>query len=40
VRWVGPEGYKGMVAHQLQEFKRRQHERAQDEAAARTLGEE
>ncbi len=26
VRWVGPEGYKGMVAKQLQEFKRRQKE--------------
>src|SRR5437868_324611 len=25
-RWVGPEGYKGMVAKQLQEFKRRQRE--------------
>src|SRR5690349_19586747 len=25
-RWVGPEGYKGMVARQLQEFKRRQRE--------------
>ena len=24
-RWVGPEGYKGMVARQLQEFKKRQH---------------
>jgi len=23
-RWVGPEGYKGMVARQLQEFKRKQ----------------
>lgn len=27
IRWVGPEGYKGMVARQLQEFKRRQRER-------------
>lgn len=26
-RWVGPEGYKGMVARQLQEFKRQQKER-------------
>jgi epoxyqueuosine reductase QueG len=26
VRWVGEEGYKGMVAKQLQEFKKRQHE--------------
>ncbi len=25
-RWVGPEGYKGMVAKQLQEFKKRQRE--------------
>jgi epoxyqueuosine reductase QueG len=25
-RWVGPEGYKGMVAKQMQEFKRRQKE--------------
>ena len=23
-RWVGPEGYKGMVAKQMQEFKRKQ----------------
>jgi ferredoxin len=28
VRWVGPEGYKGIVARQLQDFKRRQKERA------------
>jgi epoxyqueuosine reductase QueG len=27
IRWVGPEGYKGIVARQLQEFKRRQKER-------------
>ena len=25
-RWVGPEGYKGMVSKQLQEFKKRQNE--------------
>ena len=25
-RWIGPEGYKGMVARQLQEFKRKQKE--------------
>ncbi len=25
-RWVGPDGYKGMVSKQLQEFKRRQNE--------------
>ena len=29
-RWVGPEGYKGMVARQLQEFKRKQQERRGD----------
>src|SRR5690348_253962 len=29
-RWVGPEGYKGMVARQLQEFKRQQKERSGD----------
>ena len=29
IRWVGPEGYKGMVARQLQEFKRQQREREQ-----------
>lgn len=27
VRWVGPDGYKGIVARQLQEFKRQQKER-------------
>ncbi len=27
VRWVGPEGYQGIVARQLQEFKRQQKER-------------
>ena len=32
VRWVGPEGYKGMVARQLQEFKRQQREREAAEA--------
>ena len=32
VRWVGPEGYKGMVARQLQEFKRLQRERAAEMA--------
>ena len=30
VRWVGPDGYKGIVARQLQEFKRRQKERRGD----------
>src|SRR6266436_3844916 len=29
-RWVGPEGYKGMVAKQLQEFKRKQKEQLGD----------
>src|SRR5260221_479464 len=29
-RWVGPEGYKGMVARQLQEFKRKQKEQLGD----------
>ena len=29
-RWVGPEGYKGMVARQLQEFKRKQRELSGD----------
>jgi ferredoxin len=28
VRWVGEEGYKGIVARQLQEFKKRQKEKA------------
>jgi epoxyqueuosine reductase QueG len=27
IRWVGPEGYKGIVARQLQEFKKAQRER-------------
>ena len=26
-RWVGPEGYQGMVARQLQEFKKMQEQR-------------
>jgi len=29
-RWVGPEGYKGMVSKQLQEFKKRQKELSGD----------
>ena len=33
VRWVGPEGYKGIVARQLQEFKREQAKRASAHAA-------
>jgi len=32
VRWVGPEGYKGMVAKQLQAFKKLQQERAAEAA--------
>jgi hypothetical protein len=28
IRWVGPDGYQGIVARQLQDFKRRQRERA------------
>jgi len=35
-RWVGPEGYKGIVARQLQEFKKRQVERS---TAERPSGE-
>jgi ferredoxin len=35
IRWVGPDGYKGIVARQLQDFKRRQKERA--EAAERLV---
>ena len=27
IRWVGPDGYQGIVARQLQEFKKRQKER-------------
>lgn len=34
VRWVGPEGYKGMVARQVQAFKKLQKERAAEAAAA------
>ena len=33
-RWVGPEGYKGMVARQLQEFKKAQAERERNAAPA------
>ncbi len=32
-RWVGPEGYKGMVARQLQEFKKQQAARSEKVAA-------
>jgi epoxyqueuosine reductase QueG len=34
VRWVGPEGYKGIVARQLQAFKRQQKEREKQSAEA------
>ncbi|MEQ8815199.1 MAG: hypothetical protein RLO51_20520 [Thalassobaculum sp.] len=37
VRWVGPEGYKGIVARQVQAFKQRQRERA---AAAERDGDD
>jgi ferredoxin len=30
IRWVGPEGYKGIVARQMQEFKKLQKQRAAD----------
>jgi hypothetical protein len=33
-RWVGPEGYKGMVARQLQEFKKMQQQRSERALAA------
>jgi ferredoxin len=36
VRWVGPEGYKGIVARQMQLFKKLQKARAEAAAAART----
>jgi hypothetical protein len=28
IRWVGPDGYQGIVARQVQEFKKQQKERA------------
>ncbi|MBI3707140.1 MAG: hypothetical protein HY246_05615 [Proteobacteria bacterium] len=34
IRWVGPDGYKGIVSRQLQEFKKLQQERARLPAAA------
>ena len=37
VRWVGPEGYKGIVARQLQEFKRTQQEKEQQAEQRRQL---
>jgi hypothetical protein len=36
-RWVGPDGYQGMVARQLQDFKKDQERRKQ--AALATTGE-
>ena len=38
-RWVGPEGYKGMVARQLQEFKKQQASRS-DAASNAALADE
>ena len=35
-RWVGPEGYKGMVARQMQAFKKQQKERAAGAVPAKT----
>lgn len=37
VRWVGPEGYKGIVARQLQAFKRTQQEKEQQAEQRRQL---
>jgi epoxyqueuosine reductase QueG len=37
-RWVGPEGYKGMVARQLQEFKKMQQQRSERALAAADEG--
>jgi epoxyqueuosine reductase QueG len=39
IRWVGPEGYQGIVARQLQEFKRVQQERAQAAASQKAHNE-
>jgi epoxyqueuosine reductase QueG len=36
IRWVGPDGYKAIVARQLQQFKRLQNERAAAAAPERT----
>ena len=33
-RWVGPEGYKGMVARQMQAFKKEQREKEEAATAA------
>ena len=32
IRWVGPEGYQGIVARQLQDFKKAQKERSEEDA--------
>jgi len=34
IRWVGPDGYQGIVARQLQAFKRRQRERETESGAS------
>jgi epoxyqueuosine reductase QueG len=39
VRWVGADGYKGIVARQLQEFKRMQQRHAEDERRAATAAD-
>jgi epoxyqueuosine reductase QueG len=39
IRWVGPEGYKGIVARQMQEFKKVQKEREAAAAAISTSAE-
>ncbi|MFI5022102.1 MAG: hypothetical protein ACHQRJ_10685 [Alphaproteobacteria bacterium] len=40
IRWVGPEGYKQLVARQVQAFKKRQAERAASAHAAASAAEE
>lgn len=40
IRWVGPEGYQGIVARQLQEFKRLQREKARRSASGADAVEE
>ena len=40
IRWVGPDGYKGIVARQLQEFKKQQKERQQASDAAESTAAE
>jgi len=39
IRWVGPEGYKGIVARQLQEFRKAQREMAEAAAADSDKGD-